>query len=361
MKLPHFLAVLAMILSFAFAASISQGETITLANGDRITGKISDSDGKTLTLTTDYAGDVKVKWASIQQLVADKPLYVTTSDKTTVSGTVTPSAKTLTIHPASGAPIEVSYDKIASIRTAESESAFEKSQHPGWKQDWKGSGTLGLSLARGNSETTNLNTAVAVERKTPHDDFAVSESSIYSTDNLPGAGVTANAVLGTIHYNRNITARLFVAAEGDFTHDELQDLTLRAIYTGGLGLHAIAKPNTTLDVLAGINYTRETYNGTAANPGPSFDRNLPGLTFSEVFMHKFGALTTLNETASIYPDLQDFSQYRVSLDANAVTKINKWLGWQITVSDRYVTNPPILGTKANDVILSTGINVAFGK
>ncbi len=206
MKLPYFLAALALISSCALAAS---AETVTLSNGDRITGKISDSDGKTLTLTTDYAGDVKVKWTSIQTLVADNPLYVTTSDKTTVSGTVTPSAKTLTIHPATGAAVEVSYDKITAIRTGESETAFEKSRHPTMKQDWKGSGTLGLSLARGNSETTNLNTAVAVERKTPYDDFAVSESSIYSTDNQPGAGVTANAVLGAIKYNRDITAPAF--------------------------------------------------------------------------------------------------------------------------------------------------------
>ena len=55
------------------------------------------------------------------------------------------------------------------------------------KQDWKGRGAFGLSLARSNSEATNLDTAVAVERKTPCDEFAVSESSIYSTDNQPGA------------------------------------------------------------------------------------------------------------------------------------------------------------------------------
>jgi putative salt-induced outer membrane protein YdiY len=351
-------AVAALGLSFALTTA---AEVLTLANGDRITGKISDSDGKTLTLTTDYAGDVKVKWASIKELVADKPLYVTTSDKKTISGTVTPAAKTLTVRTAAGETVELDYGKIAAIRTAESETAFEKSQHPTWKQDWKGSATLGLAIARGNSETTNLNTATAVERKTPDDDFAVSETSIYTTDNAPSGGVTANAVLGAIRYDRNFTQRFFVAGEGDFTHDELQDLTLRAIYTGGIGLHAIAKPNTTLDVLGGVNYTRETYNGTAANPAPSFERNLPGLTFGEVFMHKFGSLTTLNENASIYPDLEDLSQYRVSFDANAVTKFNKWLGWQISVSDRYVTNPPIVGTKSNDVILSTGINLAFGK
>ncbi|HTA52680.1 MAG TPA: DUF481 domain-containing protein [Candidatus Acidoferrum sp.] len=359
MKLAAIFAAFALIFSFAPAAA--KAETVTLANSDRITGKISDSDGKTLTLTTDYAGDIKIKWASIKELVADKPLYITTSDKETISGTVTPAAKTLTVHTASGTSVEVDYGKIAAIRTAESETAFEKSQHPTWKQDWKGSGTVGLSLARGNSETTNLNTATVAERKTPSDDFAVSESSLYTTDNAPGGGVTANAVLGSIKYNRNFAPRLFVAAEGDFTHDELQDLTLRAIYTGGIGVHAIANPKTTLDILGGLNYTRETYNGTAANPSPSFERNLPGLTFSEVFMHKFGSLTTLNETASIYPDLDDLSQYRASFDANAITKINKWLGWQISVSDRYVTDPPIATTKSNDVILSTGINLAFGK
>ena len=359
MKLAGIVAAVALILSFAPAAS--KAETVTLANGDRISGKISDSDGKTLTLNTDYAGDVKIKWASIKELVADKPLYITTGDKKTVTGTVTPAAKTLTVHTAAGESVEVDYAKITAIRTAESETAFEKSQHPTWKQDWKGSGTVGLSLARGNSETTNLNTATAVERKTPDDDFAVSESSLYTTDNAPGGGVTANAVLGSIKYNRNFAPRLFAAAEGDFTHDELQDLTLRAIYTGGIGVHAIANPNTTLDILGGINYTRETYNGTVANPSPSFQRNLPGLTFGEVFMHKFRSLTTLNETASIYPDLDDLSQYRASFDANAVTKISKWLGWQISVSDRYVTNPPIPTTKSNDVILSTGINLAFGK
>ena len=48
-----------------------------------------------------------------------------------------------------------------------------------------------------------------------------------------------------------------------------------------------------------------------------------------------------------------------SWDAASVTKINKWLGLQLAISDRYVSNPPIVGTKSNDVIFSTGINFAF--
>ena len=69
-------------------------------------------------------------------------------------------------------------------------------------------------------------------------------------------------------------------------------------------------------------------------------------------MHKFGKSTTVTEVFYFYPDLSNTGEYRFALDAASVTKINKWLGWQMTLSDRYVTNPPIAGTKSNDIIFS---------
>lgn len=80
----------------------------------------------------------------------------------------------------------------------------------------------------------------------------------------------------------------------------------------------------------------------------------------EDFARKLGGTTSFTEHFYFYPDLSDTSQYRFSLDAGLVTQINKWLGWQAAVSDRYITNPPILGTKSNDVVLTAGINLAFG-
>lgn len=41
-----------------------------------------------------------------------------------------------------------------------------------------------------------------------------------------------------------------------------------------------------------------------------------------------------------------------------VTKISNWLGWQNQFGDIYVSNPPI-GTKKNDILLTTGLNIAF--
>jgi len=356
--------------SFAHAISIflfvlplaASAESVTLNNGDRITGDISDSDGKTLTLKTPYAGDVKIQWSAIKELVAAQPLYVTTHEKKTISGSVVPSGKNLTVHTTAGATVEVPFTDIAAVRSSVGENAYEKSLHPNWDQDWNGSASLGLALARGNSDTTTLNTAFKAERKTTADDITAYDSSVYATNGLAGTNqVTADAILGGARYERNITPKLFAFGAADFTHDELQHLNLQSIYTGGFGWHFIDKPTTTFDVLGGINYTHESYSGDTATASPAVNRNLPGLTFGENFMHKFGAATTLTETAAFYPDLSDISQYRFSFDATAVTKINKWFGWQAAISDRYITNPPIVGTKSNDVILSTGLNVSFGK
>jgi hypothetical protein len=41
-----------------------------------------------------------------------------------------------------------------------------------------------------------------------------------------------------------------------------------------------------------------------------------------------------------------------------VTKISKIFGWQNQFSDIDVSNPP-MGAKKNDVVFTTGLNIAF--
>ena len=45
---------------FWFSGTQSRADTLVLKNGDHLTGTVTDSDGKQVTLKTDYAGDVKV-------------------------------------------------------------------------------------------------------------------------------------------------------------------------------------------------------------------------------------------------------------------------------------------------------------
>jgi hypothetical protein len=52
--------------------------------------------------------------------------------------------------------------------------------------------------------------------------------------------------------------------------------------------------------------------------------------------------------------------YRMTFDLGAVTAINRWLVWQVTASDRFLTDP-LPGRQRNDVLLATGFRISFAR
>jgi putative salt-induced outer membrane protein len=68
--------------------------------------------------------------------------------------------------------------------------------------------------------------------------------------------------------------------------------------------------------------------------------------------------TVLIQKLYFFPNLNDTGEYRATFNFGTVTKINKWLGWQNAFGDIYVTNPPA-GSKQNDILLTTGLNISF--
>ncbi|HXW89298.1 MAG TPA: DUF481 domain-containing protein [Terriglobales bacterium] len=351
---------LAVLLGLIAAAPFGAADTVVLNNGVNLIGSVDSADGKQLVLKTDYADDVTIQWSKVKEITTDKPIFVVTPDKKTVSGVVTSEAGNLIIHSSSG-DVKVPLADVKTIRSLKQQETYESSLQPSFAQDWKGGVNLGFALARGNSNTTNLNVGFQADRKTESDETKAYLTSVYADNTAPGGGVTANAILWGLAYKHDLNKRIFGFVSADYTHNELQFLSLQQIYSGGLGLHAINTPNTTLDIFAGINYTRQNYSAGATSLGisPGVTRNILGLTTGETFAHKFGSITAFTEDFTFFPGLTDPGQYLFAFDAAATTKISKWLGWQISVNDRYVSNPPILGTKSNDVIFSTGVTVTF--
>jgi putative salt-induced outer membrane protein YdiY len=356
MKIAHVLVFVSAFLAFAGAAL---GDTLTLKNGDRLTGTIEHSDEKEITFKTDYAGEIKVQWSAIREIATAEALYIQEKNNTIVSGTVTSEESNVIVHTVNAGEVTVPLAQVTMIRSQDEQQAYDRSLNPSLREDWSGGATVGFALARGNSETTNLATGFNAIRKTLSDQIKLYFSTIYSSSGTPSV-VTANEILGGIRYDKNINPKVFFFVAGDFTHNELQSLDLQQIYTGGLGYHVINNPRTTLDLLAGVNYTRATYSGPTATLGvTNVQQNYIGLTFGEDFTKKIGAASSITQDFYYYPVLNEWGQYRYGLDAAWVSQIKKWFGWQISLGDRYISNPPILGTKSNDFVLSMGINLSF--
>ena len=128
------------------------------------------------------------------------------------------------------------------------------------------------------------------------------------------------------------------------------------MFGGGLGWHAIKSANTTLDLLGGINYTRENY--TQAAPLPRLIHSFAAAQIGDELTHKIAKSTVITQRAYFFPNFQSSGDYRATFDLGTVTKISKWLGWQNSFGDVYVTDPPT-GKKKNDVVFTTGLNVTF--
>ena len=362
MKKTKMLIVLAM---GVFCSSLF-ADQIVLKNGDRLSGTVIKSDAKNLVIKTDYAGEVTVNWSAVQEMTSAKNFHVGLKSGQTVVGPVAVKEGKLEVTTKDFGTLETPTDNIVVIRDDAGQLAYEKSLHPGFGEGWAGGLNLGFALTRGNSETKNLNIAFAATRKGLHDKLSLYTNSVYATNDLPTASphTTANAIGGGARYDRDFTPRMFVFVNGDFYHDSLQNLDLRSLFGGGLGLHAIKSDATTLDLLAGVNYTHESYSSFVLPPippgttVPAVTHSLAGLTLGDDFMHKLGKSTVFTQNLYFYPNLSQTGEYRGTFNLGLITKISKWLGWQNSFGDIYVSDPPT-GKKKNDLLLSTGLNFSF--
>src|SRR5260370_19937073 len=161
-------------------------DQMTLKNGERLTGKVVKSDGKTLVLHTEAAGDVTIKFGAIQEIKTDEDLHVVLKDGKTAVGPVTTADGKLEVATKTGGTVEASKDDVSVIRNDEEQAAYDKSLHPGLMRGWNGGGNVGFPLARGHNQTENLAIAFTAAHPTLNDKLILYESSVHTTNNAPG-------------------------------------------------------------------------------------------------------------------------------------------------------------------------------
>jgi len=359
------------LLGLSLAAASLRADQVTLKNGDRLTGTIvkTDDDAKTLLMKTDFAGDVTIQFDAVTAIESSQPLHLTLSDGRVIAGRVNTSDGKLAIAAASG-EVTAPRETVKAVRNDKEQAEFDRLQHPRLLDYWSGLFDFGLSLTEGNSSTTALTIAGKASRVVPKSKLSFYYTEVYAKDNRENPSLTtANAVHGGARYEFNLRPRVYVFAFTDFDSDALQNLNLRNVLGGGLGYHVIKSKNTQFDVFGGGSFNQEYFSSyVTANPAPppatvlvaSQSRHFAEIVLGESLSTKLGPRTTVSEQVSLFPNLSSTGDYRLTVDANAVTKIKNWLGWQLTFSDRYISNPP-LGLKGNDVLLSTGLRVTFGR
>lgn len=353
----HKLGIVFLLSATLFSGALRADE-IKLKNGDRLTGAIMKSDAKVLVMKSEFAGDVSIQWEAITSIQSVQPLYFALKDGETIAGTVATSEGNFVVTTKNAGTVTASKDSVVAVRNEIEQTAFnaeiDRLRHPRLTDFWSGFLDTGLSLTRGNSETLNFNLSGQAVRKTSRDTITAYANSIFANNGTAGpTTTTANAIGGGIRVDLNVSDRLYIFGFTDFYHNEFQLLDLRNVLGGGLGYHIINTKPTTFDVYGGGTFNQSYYS-------TPLTQKTGEIIVGEYLSHTISSRTTFTERFEFFPNVSDTGQYRYTFDAHAVTKLKSWLGWQVSFSDIYVSNPPPT-TKGNDLTLSTGLRLTFGK
>jgi putative salt-induced outer membrane protein YdiY len=155
---------------------------------------------------------------------------------------------------------------------------------------------------------------------------------------------------------------MFIFGLVDLENDQFQSLDLRFAPAGGAGYHAIKTANTTLDLQVGASMNKEFFSANATTPAgsPSLNQTYAEILLGEQFTHKFSKTVSMTENLMFYPNVSSTGNYRLNFDIAGAAAIKKWMAFQISASDRYLSDP-LPGRKTNDILFTTGLHFVFAK
>jgi putative salt-induced outer membrane protein YdiY len=345
------------------AVSAAFADQLTLKNGDRITGSIVKKDGNNLTVKSELMGEVTIPWDKITDIKTDEQLNVVLSGEPPLTPGVKENISVtngqITLSGGTGGPRTVAPSAVAAIRDNAEEASFERLLHPTLLQLWNGTATLGLAGTAGNATTSTFSAGVHALRTTNHDVIALYFTGVNSAATVNGVHAgTAQAITGGWKYDRKTGSRLEVNLFNDYEYDKFQSLDLRFVLGGGLGYRAWKSSRGALALQVGVDYDHEKFSPAA--PAVDFSRSSAEAYWGDDFDYKLNGTTSIVQDFRMFDNLSDLGAYRANFDLAGNTKLHKWLVWNVSFSDHYLSDP-VAGRKRNDLLYTTGIGVTFGK
>ncbi|MCU0870364.1 MAG: DUF481 domain-containing protein [Burkholderiales bacterium] len=244
-----------------FAAGGARADTVTLVNGDRLTGRvIAKRDGR-LVLRTEWAGELKIRWGDVAAVATDGPVALVIDGKV-VRGTLGPATLSAAPEtPAPGTPIaeppreasleradtgareRVALDRIDVVNPTHAEA--------GDGIDWSGRINASASLTRGNTDASRAYGEAELTGRTRDWRGTVggrgnraSENSVQTVSNWLAFG----------NLDRFLDPKNFLYGRGSLESDLFRDINLRTAAGAGWGRQILDSDTTRLSAQTGVDY-----------------------------------------------------------------------------------------------------------
>ncbi len=344
---------IALALAAAFAASAAMADTVSLKDGDRLTGKIKTiaSDG-TVTFASKYAGEVKIKQADIVKLETDNDveLQFKSNDRDNEKGRVSVSKPgEYTFIPAGGKARKLDLSEVNAVNPDASE--------------WHGSLNVSLTANRGNTYGSSASVNGDVKRRFKYD--RVSADGTYYTarsgKSKESSKKTDDRVVINGQHDHFWLTKLYSYENLKFEHDRMQNLEWR--FRLGLGLGYQWLENRKFENFGTVSFsqefglalTKERYRLTA-HPENTYCsvRYAHHLTWVPVWVSNLSFFHNMEYLV----DTDNFTDYQINTDVGAKLALTK--AWQLMGKIEWLYNSnPADGLSKGDTRYFLGLGYTF--
>ena len=130
---------------------------------------------------------------------------------------------------------------------------------------WVSSAALGLTLTRGNSDTTTLSLGANTEKKWAANDLSLGADGLYGGTRFSGASSSkenADLLHGFVQYNRSFSDKFYAYGRVDGLHDGIADIQYRLTVSPGIGYYFVKEKNTNVSIEIGPGWVDEKLGNT---------------------------------------------------------------------------------------------------
>ena len=218
---------------------------------------------------------------------------------------------------------------------------------------WKSSAAAGLTLTRGNSDTTLATLRATTTKKWEQNELTLTADGAYGLSKVDGkTSQTADSIHGFVQYNRLFNERLYGYLRAEGLHDEIAAVRYRFTLAPGAGYYFIKEKKMDLCGEVGPGYVYERL----GNANDSFVT----LRFADKFHRELSDRARVWQTAEWLPQADKLDNYVINAETGIEADLtaDKKLSLRALLQDSY-SSQPASGREKNDAKIVTAIAYKF--
>jgi uncharacterized protein DUF481 len=326
----------------------SKIDVLVMKNGDRITCEIRALEKGQLKIKTSYTvGTIPVDWTEVERIESKQFFNVEMTNGASYTGVI----ELLPNSEDTGKDFRISTD-VEEDEVSQGDVVLIEQLEKSWRSNLDGRIDVGFGYTKSNS-TTDLTLNAGLDYKTKKRYLSNKFSSTIRRQKK--AADTNRNNFTTSLFNR-MKGHWFNAGLFDLLQSDEQQLDLRTTIGGGVGRYLIHTNRTTLGLLGGLVFARESYS-QAAGIGSEKQNNVEALVAVNFSLYRFDS-SQITFNSRVFPSIS--TPGRVRIDNDISFKLDLWgdLYWNFSLWQNLDSQPPV-NVANTDYGVSTNIGWSF--